>query len=388
MRSLPTNVAESGSTIRWSFESWMESIEEFACNPEAFGPGGPGGEEVKERIRRYMITPPFTHRQAACCKGNTYPSQAQPTRDTGRRDGRVKLLPGGFAQLLPIVQWVVAVHLDHIEEAARGTLASETGGPSEEVALECLLRIFEERYEEADKETIEAYMRARTWKWWQDFPERRLLTDMVWRADQRKKKIGSEYSRRRPLFSEGLQIARLMLAGIPDKISLDSEGEYEAVSGLLAALLSPPMGEPSLERLQGYIELSKSIPVYRDALRLHYEELDNPTKTIFRPALRWQRRSAGRTRLRQAKIKVPAHSPVKPALLLRNFQIQFVIGLLERVGVRPRAKYVSGCGIVGEVIGRSPGRVKSIWEMRFTTAMSKHSKAVAERTGLLDTTEA
>ena len=52
MRSLPTNVADSGSTIRWSFESYLEIIEEFACDPEAFGPGGPGGEEVKERIRR------------------------------------------------------------------------------------------------------------------------------------------------------------------------------------------------------------------------------------------------------------------------------------------------------------------------------------------------
>ena len=29
----------------------MEIIEEFACGPEAFGPGGPDGEEVKERIR-------------------------------------------------------------------------------------------------------------------------------------------------------------------------------------------------------------------------------------------------------------------------------------------------------------------------------------------------
>ena len=300
----------------------------------------------------------------------------------------MKLLPGGFAQLLPIVQWFVAVHLEHIEEAARGTLASGTGGPSEEVALECLLRILEGRHEEADKETLEAYMRARTWEWWQDFRERRLLTDMVRRADWRKKKIGSEYSRRPPLLSEGLRIARLMLAGIPDKISLDSEGEYEAMSELLAALLSPPMGEPSPAKLQRCIELSKSIPVYRDALRRYYEELDNPAKTIFRPALKWQRRAAGRTRLGRAKIKVPAHSPVKPALLLRDLQIQFVIGLLERVGVRPRGKYVSGCRIVGEVIGLSPGRVKSIWEMRFTAAMRKHSKAVAERTGLLDTTEA
>ena len=300
----------------------------------------------------------------------------------------MKLLPGGFTQLLPIVQWVVAVHLDHIEEAARGTLASETGGPSEEVAIECLLRIFEGRYEEADRETIEAYMRARTWKWWQDFPERRLLTDMVRRADRRKKKIGSEDSRRRPSHSEGFRIARQMLAGIPDKISLDSKSEYEDVSKLLSAFLSPPLGEPSPERLQSYIELSKSIPVYHNALRRHYAELDSPPKIIFRPALRWQRKAAGRTRLRRAKRKVPPHRPANPALLLRNLQIQFVIGLLERLRVPPRGKYVSGCRIVGKVIGLHEDSVKGIWEMRFTAAMRKHSKAVAERTGLLDTTEA
>ena len=80
--------------------------------------------------------------------------------------------------------------------------------------------------------------------------------------------------------------------------------------------------------------------------------------------------------------------PVKLALLLRNFQIQFVIGLLDRVGVPPRGTDVSGCRIVAGVLGLSEDRVKGIWEMRFTVAMRKHSKAVAERAGLLDSTEA
>ena len=43
MRSLPTDVADSGSTIRWIFESYLEIIEEFACDPEAFGPRRTGG---------------------------------------------------------------------------------------------------------------------------------------------------------------------------------------------------------------------------------------------------------------------------------------------------------------------------------------------------------
>ena len=86
----------------------------------------------------------------------------------------------------------------------------------------------------------------------------------------------------------------------------------------------------------------------------------------------------------------PPPPPVKPALLLRNFQIQFVIGLLDRVGVPPRGTDVSGCRIVAKVkvLGLSEDAVKAIWEMRFTVAMRKHSKAIAERAGLLDITEA
>ena len=154
-------------------------------------------------------------------------------------------------------------------------------------------------------------MRARTWEWWQDFPERRPLTDLVRRADHRKKEIGSEYSRRPPFHSEGFRIARQMLAGIPDKISLDSKSEYEDVSKLLSAFLSPPLGEPLPRKAAKLHRALQVHPVYRDALRRHYEELDSPPKIIFRPALRWQRKAAGRTRLRRAKRKV---RPIAPSI--------------------------------------------------------------------------
>ena len=91
--------------------------------------------------------------------------------------------------------------------------------------------------------------------------------------------------------------------------TLDAEGEFEAVSKLLAALLKPPMGEDSPERLQRYIEFSESSRVYRDALRRYNQEFNSPDKTIYRPDFSWQRRAAGRSRLRRAKIKVPSHPP-------------------------------------------------------------------------------
>ena len=52
MRSLPTNVTESGSSVRWTLERYLELIEEFACSPESFGTGGPARGEAMERIRR------------------------------------------------------------------------------------------------------------------------------------------------------------------------------------------------------------------------------------------------------------------------------------------------------------------------------------------------
>ena len=159
----------------------------------------------------------------------------------------MRLLPKGFAQLLPIVQWLVDLHLGYIEEAARGTLAYVTGAPSDEEAIACVLWIFEGRYEEADREALAAFMRARTRDWWADYPERQLLSALVRRADRRKQRIGREDGRRPPSCGEGLRIARPMLASIPKKISLDAEGEFEAVSKLLAALLKPPMGEDSPE---------------------------------------------------------------------------------------------------------------------------------------------
>ena len=151
----------------------------------------------------------------------------------------------------------------------------------------------------------------------------------------------------------------------------------------------PPWANPPPETLQRYIELAKSHPVHSDALKRYIEELDDPVKTIPRPEIRWHPRVAGRRRVRHySKTIVQPHPPVKPALLLRNLHIQFVIGLLQRVRVPPRGKYVSGCRIVACVLGLSEYTVKGIWEMRFTHEMRKHSEAIAKRIGLIDTTEA
>ena len=173
-----------------------------------------------------------------------------------------KLLPGGFGQLLPIVQVIVGLHLEYILQAARGALASASDAPSEEQALESVIRLCEGRHVEADKRALEEYMRARTWEWWQSYPERRLFSDLVVRADLRKRKkrwTGNGDDRRRPTREEGLRIARPLLAGIPDKITLDAVGEYESVARLLAA---PPVAPHGRALLRGVGEVHPARQTY------------------------------------------------------------------------------------------------------------------------------
>ena len=121
--------------------------------------------------------------------------------------------------------------------------------------------------------------------------------------------------------------------------ALTPRGSSEAVVQVLAALLSPPMGEPSPERLQEYHHRARSNRVYYDALDRRYNQLDNLVNAIPSLPLRWKSSIYGRRLWRHyPKTKVAPHSPLNPAILLRNFQIQFVIGFLDRVGIRPLGK--------------------------------------------------
>ena len=297
------------------------------------------------------------------------------------------LLPGRFVQHLRILRWVVVVHVVQIEEAARGNLAPGKDPPSEEEALECLIRIFEGSHAETDRRLIEAYMAARTWEWWQGYPERRLFSDLAERADHRKRWTGTRDSRRPPSREEGLRVARPLLAGIPDEITLDAMGEYESAARLLGSLLLPPMGEPSPEKLQVYTELAESMPLFRDSLGHYYKSLDNADAAIFRPGIGWQQSPDVKPRHLRDKVQIQAHSPVKPAEFVRNLQMQFVIGLLGGIRIPPYGRDAGGCSIVAEILGLSQDRVEDLWEMCFFDAMIKNSRAIAIRLGLHDSTE-
>ena len=139
----------------------------------------------------------------------------------------------------------------------------------------------------ADAEAIVECHRAEVMEWWQDFPERQLLTDLYRRASRRRAGCGSPDSRRRPSHEEGLRVARALLADIADTGRLDSEWEFAAVSKMMAALLLPPPPPPgvcSRGGLRQYIQCSRSSRVHFDALERIWEEVDRPGRGHLPPA--------------------------------------------------------------------------------------------------------
>ena len=74
-------------------------------------------------------------------------------------------------------------------------------------------------------------------------------------------------------------------------------------------------------------------------------------------------------------------------------RIQFVIEVLDRIGIKPNGSFVSGCRIVAEVLGIPEDRVRRIWKAciwrrSFMPVMRKQMKAIAERNGPFHTTKA
>ena len=283
------------------------------------------------------------------------PPDGREERVTGKKARRLKLLPKVVADVIPIIRWGIEIRLQLIEEVACGSQASGTGAPGKEDAMKRILRSLGTDWK-AEEEDVVDYMRAEVREWWQDFPERQLLTSLYRRAALRRAECGSPDSRRRPDHQEGLRIATPLLADIPNTDRFDSEWEFEAVSEVLAALLLPPIGVRSPGAMREYIERSEASRAYFGALERMAEKLDSRREVIPGPLDMWRAKAAGGLRRRPARRSVPSHRPVNPAHLLRDLQIQFTIAVLQRVGVKPRG-HVSGCYIVSEALEFSKGNV-------------------------------
>ena len=293
----------------------------------------------------------------------------------------MQLLPRVVADVDPIILWHLETRLRLIEEIASGRRVPETGAPGGEEAKRALIRSMGRDWKAEEKDILASHI-AEVREWWQDFPERRRLIDLYRRAARRREGSGSPDSRHLPSHQEGLRVARALLADIAPTDRLDSERENAAVSKILADLMSPPLGASSSGALRQCISRSRTSWVHFDALARLFEEKNSRGESIPRPLLKWRQEFAGGRRRRPAKRSAPRYRPVNPADFVRNIQIQFTIAVLQRVGVKPRGRLVSGCRIVSEKLGCSEDNVKRIWNKPFTPEFQKHAGAIATRTGL------
>ncbi len=321
------------------------------------------------------------------------PPEGGEERVTGRRDLRMRMVLESAAEIDRKIRRDMEKRLQVIEEVALSPPASGTGGPGVEEAKERIRRALERSDRRAEDEAVVDSMRAGTRKWWPDFPEGQLLSDLFRRAARRRAGCGSRDSRRRPSHGEGLRVARGLLADIPDTSQLDSEYESAAVSAILGTQLLTHIGESSPDELSDYIERSLSNRVYFDALWWICELLSDRGEAIPLPLFRWLREVAVGFRWRPAMMSGQSHRPVNWAHLERDVQVHFVIEVLFRVGVPPRGSNVSGCRIVSEAIELSEETVIRIWKERawkrsFEPELRKYVEATAARTGLYYTTEA
>ena len=301
----------------------------------------------------------------------------------------VKLLPEQIEELDPNFQWVILTRLQFIDEAALGQQASGNGGPGREAAEMRMHLAVEQRDRKAEEEAIEDYMRAEVREWWENFPRRELLANLYQRDARRKEGCSACDYCRPPTHSEGLRVAEIMLADVPDPKQFSPEWTSEAVSEVLAALLLPPYGKSSPGKLQEYVERSEVCRAYFDALERLWEEHQKKGRAVPQPLFKSQRKAGARLLRRPASKRVPRHRPLNMAWLLRDFQIQFVILVLCRLGVPPSgsADRVSACRIAAEALGISEDSARRIWKHRiwrkpFAFLVRKYSRDIAERTGL------
>ena len=299
----------------------------------------------------------------------------------------MRLLALDDSTVNPNFRWAIATRLQIIKEVVLGSPVSGTDAPTMEEAEERMGRAVVLRDWKAEGAAITDYMRAEVRAWWQDFPERRLLTDLYLRAARRRPATGSPDSRRRPSHDEGLRVARGLLADILDVGPLDAEGEADTVARVLAGEGLVTYGILTRAKQREYIKESRTNTARFDALGHLCAKWDDWGWDLPPQLARWRQEVADGGHPRPAMKPLPAHRPPNTAQFERDMHIQFAIAVLERVGVWPRGRDVSGCRIVSEASGLSEGTVERIWKActwrkSFVSVMRKHSKAIAIRTGL------
>ena len=221
----------------------------------------------------------------------------------------MRLLPEGFHEVGPNLRWGIEWRLRLIEEVASTPQSSGIGGHGMEEGMERIRRAQERRDRKAEDEAMVDYMRAEVREWWQDFPERQLLTGLYRRAALERERRGSTYSRRPPDLEEGLRVARALLADIAVAARFDFEWESEAVPIALADHWLSLKGKRRPAALQEYIKRSRCNRAHFDALEIIWKELNRRGESILRPLARWRAEVVDGLRRRPDRKPVAPQSP-------------------------------------------------------------------------------
>ena len=284
-------------------------------------------------------------------------------------------------------RWLMEVRLHVIQELALGTEVSNYGVLWMEEENERICQALEKSEQRDEDEAVLRIVRADLSEWWPDFSEGKLLSRLYRRAARGKAKVGSAYSSREPVRCEAERVANALLTDVNGPMKLDLNYESMVLAAVAGSIILRNIDEYTDDDLMDCICRSRSSRVYYDALWLVYEALLERGKVPPLPLLAW-RKSAVEGRIkRPALLTAQSRRPVSSQKLARDFQIQFVIEILRRLGLRPQSGSVSGCSVVSEVLGLSDSAVVGIWQQRlekksFGPVLLRLTADMAERTGL------
>ncbi len=151
--------------------------------------------------------------------------------------------------------------------------------------------------------------------------------------------------------------------------------------------------EGTCKTLQKYIKLSESNPNYFNALGLIWDELKLRGNTIPSKLSGWKNEVDAGTRRQSGMRPISGHRPATSTKLLSDLDIQFIIEIMRRTGIKPEADGVSGIRILEKVLKASEDpalrltyeSLRRIWHQRLGGKSPKvvpgYQRAIAKRHG-------
>ena len=295
----------------------------------------------------------------------------------------MSMLSRNAAEVGPNTLWAMDRQLALIEELALDPEAFGATAPDLKEANQRLDLAIARNNRTAQKAAMVDVMRAELWAWWQVFDERQLLTYLY----QNRARPGYSSTHDRPSLDHALRIAQAMAANAPDKNWFDFDWEARAVAAVLADICLPPIRDYYPGMLWVYVARDRSIPAYYNGLDLIRDALNRRNGPLPSPVAEWHLQvDCGQLRPHPT-IPRQRGRPVRPHLAMRDILAQFLLKLLDRLGLPLNGEPTSGCEVVGQALDRSYDSIRRIWKQRleqqpFDGVVVKHSWAIAFRHGL------